>query len=290
MGGNLSSQKITSISNTTNKVINNVVNKMITSASSNTYIGQKMFVDISHAKCGKVFIEQEADTKLSAISQMTDTNINDIANELKNSVSKDLSQSARQENTGLNLGQANAAIFDIVVKDYMDNQVVNDVTTEIRKVISNTSSNQQEMTIYARYLNCDEFHAKQSSAIEMIANNITQTMIDNIMKNIESNEDIQKISQSVDQKNAGITLFSGLFVLIILGGMIMFAKTLMKYILPILIIVGAGLIYFYSTTNQKKTLYVIIGLETILVIMWLYTFTKDGGTNISGSASGNVSL
>jgi len=171
--------------------------------------------------------------------------------------------------------------FDI--KNEYHNNIENIISTEISNVISNTTSSSQVIKIKARNLECTNLNITQDAIIEQVSSNIANTIVSNTLKNVASNEDVQKLSQKSDQLNAGLSLFGGIFILIIIGGFVLFAKKIMQYILPI-IIIGLGIyIYYVSKTNQPITMYVLIALEIILFGIWLYCLFSKSPVDQIGS-------
>jgi len=271
MGANVSSQTVTSVSSTTNTVLNKLLTSMINSSTSGSYSNQDIFLDLENANCKNIYIFQTATNELSALSQLTSQNLNDLSNELKNSISKDIAQAAKQENTGLNLGQVNASVLDQVVSDYLDNNIKNEISTSISNIISNTTRSDQKITIYARNLPyCDSLKAGQSAVIKQISSSFAQNIVENTLKNVATNADVVKLKQESDQKNAGISLFGGIILLVVIGVFVFFFKTIMKYIIPIfMLLVGYG-IYYFQSTNQTYSMIAMIIIEVLLFILEIY--------------------
>ena len=283
MGANVSSQTIDSVSTTTNNVLNSVLTNMVNSSTAGSYSNQEIYINVSDSNCRTVYAVQKASNKLSALSQMSSETLTNLSNELKNKITKDIEQAAKQENTGLNLGQVNTSVMDQAVSSYLSNNIKNIVSTSISNIISNTSSSTQKITIYAKNMpNCDEISADQDIIIEQISNSIASNIVTNTLKNVADNEDVQKLSQKSDQKNAGLSLMFGVILLLIVGICIYFGKTAMSYIIPILMIaVGYGIFYF-SSTKQKITMAVLIIIEILLFMFELYCiFSKPTIPNMA---------
>jgi len=271
MGANVSSQTVNSVSTTTNSVLNKLLTKMVNSSTSKSYSNQEIVFNLENSTCRNIIGTQKASNKLSALSQMTSQNLSDLSNTLKNSIVKDLTQSAKQANTGLNLGQVNTDIMDQVVSDYLNNNIKNEISTSISNIISNTTKSSQKIIINAKNMpKCDNAIADQDVIIEQISSNFATNIVKNTLTNVAENEDVQKLSQESDQKNAGISLFGGIILLVVIGVCMFFFKTIMKYIIPIfMLLVGYG-IYYFQSTKQTYTMVAMIIIEVLLFIFEIY--------------------
>ena len=86
----------------------------------------------------------------------------------------------------------------------------------------------------------------------------------------------------------------GVILLLIVGVFVFFGKTIIKYIIPILmILVGYG-IYYYASTKQKITMAVLIIIEILLFMFELYCiFSKPTIPNLPKMPTeiqGNITL
>jgi hypothetical protein len=244
---------------------------MVNSSTSKSYSNQEIVFNLENSTCRNIIGTQKASNKLSALSQMSSQTLSDLSNALKNSIDKDIAESAKQANTGLNLGQVNTDIMDQVVSDYLNNNIKNEISTSISNIISNTTKSSQKIIINAKNMpKCDNAIADQDMIIEQISSNFATNIVKNALTNVAENEDVQKLKQESDQKNAGISLFGGLILLLIIGVCMFFWKTVMKYIIPIImILVGYG-IYYFQSIDQKYSMYAMIIIEVLLFIFEIY--------------------
>ena len=306
MGGNVSSQTIESVSRTTNEVLNNVLTSMVNSSSSSSYSNQSIYINVDGAKCDTINARLISSNKLSALSQMSSQDLTNLSNTLLNKVTADIEQAAKQANTGLNLGQVNVGVLNTRVDDYLKNNITNNIKTSIANSFVSTTSSDQNIYISAKNLTCKVLDASADQVIQLISTNIAKNIVENTIDNVAKNEDVQKLKQTIDQKNAGISLGFGLILLAIVAVFIFFGKTIMKYIIPILMIaVGYGIYYFYSV-KQTITMAIFICIEIILLMLELYCiFSKPAlptlpnlptlpkiaiSSDVEGNIQGTISL
>ena len=91
MGANVSSQKTKSVSKTINRILNSVTTEISTESHNESNASQEMSVDIK-GKCKNIVLTQIMANKLSVLTKMSDSQMNDLATQVKNAVKKDIQQ------------------------------------------------------------------------------------------------------------------------------------------------------------------------------------------------------
>ena len=221
------------------------------------------------------------------MSQFGSEVANEVSNALKNSLTEEIAQIAKQKNEGINFGQTNVSDLNTYVNDYLINNMQTDIQTEINNIVEDTVDSTQEITINASYMNCNgkDIIINQEMIIEQISSNIANTLVKNAVENVAENEAVKKITQTADQSNAGLTFGGMIFLLIAAAAFtFFFGYKIMCYIIPIFIAVVAYGIYYYSQTNLKITLGVLIVCEIILICLELYFIYKA----VRGTGNSNL--
>ena len=279
MGANISTQNIESMTKQINKTLTDVSTTQSNTSQSTNSSKQSVFLDLSYSKNCKAKISQISNSNLSAMSQFSSEISNEVANQLKNKLNEEIAQIVKQKNEGINFGQTNIANLKTISDTYVENNIQNIIKTQINNVISNTNSAEQEVVVYARNMECDSKDPSiiidQKIVIEQISSNIANTLVKNAIKNVAENDVAKKITQTSDQTNAGLTFGGMIFLLIAAAAFtFFFGYKIMCYIIPIFIAVVAYGIYYYSQTNLKITLGVLIVCEIILICLELYFIYK----------------
>jgi hypothetical protein len=288
MGVNQSVQISDSISKTVNNTLTEVVNNMKTTSRTDTFVKQTAYVNLKHIHgCKNIDIQQISSIDVSALTQMTDETKNDLATKLANNVSDQISQVLAQKNSGLNLGQINSGYIKSEVQKYLTNNINNIVKTSMEKSIVQTTGTEQKVYINVEdATDCENLNAIQGASISIVANAITKSIADNVVKSSAVNDATTKVSQESDQKNAGLSFGVGFLLILFLGVFCLFKGLLAKivaFIVPILMgVVG----YYIHTTLQynnskddkqkhKLTLYSLIALEVLLFMVWMFSIYKS---------------
>ena len=289
MGNNISNQNIESMTKTINKTLTDVSTTQNNTSQSTNSSKQSVHLDLTGSKNCRAQISQTSNSNLSAMSQFSSEISNEVANQLKNKLNEEIAQIVKQKNEGINFGQTNVANLRTISDTYVENNIQNIIKTQINNVISNTNSAEQEVVVYARNMECDSKDPSiiidQKIVIEQISSNIANTLVKNAITNVAENDVAKKITQTSDQTNAGLTFGGMIFLLIAAAAFtFFFGYKIMCYIIPIFIAVVAYGIYYYSQTNLKITLGVLIVCEIILICLELYFIYKA----VRGSGNSNL--
>jgi len=216
MGTNVSKQVTdqtqTILKNTLNQQNNNTDNKI----NCNSNSSQKMNLGSVNASGCTVNIAQNLNVKLDCTlkaSQQVKTEQGASATAKLQALAK---QKLQQSNAKLSLFQTNIAVATQKSNQYLKDNVQNIINSNIKSTITTNASNSQELDL--KSIQCSggsTINVSQDGIINSIATSSTQQIIDGWMK--ATGIDMTKMddSQSVIQKNLGISLPS--FIGIIIG-------------------------------------------------------------------------
>ena len=216
MGTNVSKQVTdqtqTILKNTLNQQNNNTDNKI----NCNSNSSQKMNLGSVNASGCTVNIAQNLNVKLDCTlkaSQQVKTEQGASATAKLQALAK---QKLQQSNAKLNFFQTNIAVATQKSNQYLKDNVQNIINSNIKSTITTNASNSQELDL--KSIQCSggsTINVSQDGIINSIATSSTQQIIDGWMK--ATGIDMTKMddSQSVIQKNLGISLPS--FIGIIIG-------------------------------------------------------------------------
>jgi len=279
MGANVSTQNIESMTKTINKTLTDVSQTFSTTATSTNISRQDMELIIGEATGCNFLLSQDSKSNLAAMSEFSNEISNEVANQLKNTLKEELAQIVKQKNEGINFGQTNVSALNTISNTTLENNIENIINTSISSTISNTVDSGQKIKITIGKLTCpannSSFIVTQEMIIDQISTNIANNLVKNTLTNIADNDVTKKITQTSDQANAGLTFGGMIFLLIAAAAFtFFFGYKIMCYIIPIFIAVVAYGIYYYSQTNLKLTLGVLIVCEIILICLELYFIYK----------------
>lgn len=275
MGANVSTQSVKSVSKLVNNVLNDISSEISMETTSTSSSKQYMKIVLRGLNCDNINSSQGMSNKLVALSKLNSTQLNDIESKLKNKVSKEIQLLAKQKNSGLNLGQMNVSTMNTLIDNYVANNISNVIKTKISNSIKNTTDGEQIMEIDARGIKCKNFVSSQEMVIEQLSTNIAETLVSNTMKTVAENEDLQKVTLKADQENAGLTMGFGIVILIVVLGLIYMARTLMKYVIPILMLACIYPIWYYYDKEQYYTCAAFITLLVLLTCLEIYVLFSN---------------
>ena len=279
MGTNVSTQNIDSMTQTINKSLTDVSTKYSTKVESSNITNQEMELNVGDSTGCSFQLSQNSKNNLAAMSHFSNEIANEVTNALTTKLQEELEQIVKQKNEGINFGQTNVAALNTISNTLAQNEIENIIKTEISNEISNTAESGQTIKINIGKLTCPAnnplFIVTQEMIIEQISNNIANNIVKNTLTNTSAIEAIKKIKQTSEQTNAGLSC-GGMIILLILAYAFktFFGYKILCYIIPIFIGVVAYGIYYYSKTDLKITLGVLIVCEIILICLELYVIYK----------------
>lgn len=230
MGSNSSKQTQEDISktitNSLNKTVTNISNSMTNSALST----QAIELDLTGAVIkGNISLKQDSKVKMAALSKIDSAQVASMATELSNEISKSLAAASEQKNSGLNLGQVNNSEQNQLISTYVETNLSQIMETNLSNVITNTTSADQVVRIRAKYLNLEgNMIVDQAAVIESISDGIASTLVEQTLTAKSSNKQLSEMAAKSSQVNAGISLFGGLLVFIIIGVAAFFGFKMLK--------------------------------------------------------------
>jgi hypothetical protein len=218
MGTNISKQSVESLTSVVNnslmKVTTALKNENLTKQSSY----QSMSINATRVSCAGIIATQEAEV----IANVMANNSSEIANKMKadliNSVKKEITNTLKQTNKDLNLGQTNIAALDLSSKSYIENNLEFDIKTGITNTVSVSQDGSQIMNFNITDFTCPNggtLTFNQRSTMTVVAENISKNIVDNTIKAAVTNDIKEKLKQDVAQLNKGIDIFAMFAVLII---------------------------------------------------------------------------
>lgn len=261
MGTNISKQVIDSTTSITQKVLNEFVNTAETEAIARAYSNQEAVIDATGARLYKcpVTIEQDAKVTAASFGDTSNQLSNNLANELKAQIKEKLEQTLQQANKDLNLFQTNFSDVRTKSSTYIDTELTNIIKNGIKNTVVSEGVSGQKATIILRGADCVESPATitQKALIDIMARNISKSIVENTIKNSISAEVDKEIKQKVEQTNAGlnIAIVAIIILLVIVGGAGFILKSPVgKIIMIVLVVAGIGaLAYFiYKRTRPDS--------------------------------------
>ena len=223
MGANISVQSIDSISSVTNNVMNEIATQIDNNVSSYTKSNQVMNVSINNSNIAcSVNLIQQAQMSISTLLENSSELSNDLASKLDAKIKEELSNTLKQTNEDLNLGQVNTASLNTKSTTY----ITQNLTTLIKTGITNSVTTDVQGNQYLNFnisnsnITCPPggvINITQSMAIDQISKNISKNIVENVIKNVVSGGIDKVIEQKAEQLNKGIDVFAMFTVFIIIA-------------------------------------------------------------------------
>lgn len=262
MGSNISSQAVDSLTKTSNKIINEVINDANNQTAVNAYTQQRIFIDapnINLSNCD-LNVSQKTSSKVTALAKSNTKLVNDLESKLATEVSKQISQSLDQANTDLNLLQTNIAITNTKTKTFVDNEIKTFVKNAINNTVEAKAGADQGIIFRSDNIKCvnGKISISQDAIIEAIAQNFAETAVQNIIKSDSTQKLREEIAQKTVQKNTGLGLGLGVIIaIIIVAGVVLkkfFENPAVKVGMIILMVALLGLAgyFIYKMVANKK--------------------------------------
>lgn len=218
MGVNTSVQNSNSLITSVNDTLTRVSANIGTSSSSNQISNQRMNLSLRNLKNCGIDIKQTAEMKANSILNSKTQIANDMANELKNIVDKQIENGIKQVNEDLNIGQLNTSIQNTNSKTKTINNLRNIIETGIENSVTTDQNGSQVMYLNADNVDCGrdgQFKITQDMVMDTISKNITDNIVNNTISNSLSNDVLELLKNQADQKNQGLNVFAILTVVII---------------------------------------------------------------------------
>jgi len=247
MGSQISVQSSDSVqeqvSNTVNKVINNVNNELSMGATSKQTLKFKVGGDFHNE--GKIDIRQTSQVQMSAFVENVTQTISDVKSEIESSLDIESIVESEMNQSGIILGQSqiNSQItsirqsFNANLENYVESAIKNSINQDLE------NKNIIEFIIDGNFTNTvtGDFKLSQSSIIEVISNTLSDSIVNNILASSITNIATASTTMSTTMTQEGISEWAVLLLLLIpifvVGGAGIFFMLLLKLLLPLMLII-----------------------------------------------------
>ncbi len=210
MGANVSSQNVKSIYDQCTKVTNSVTTETTSAMSVGSTVTQSIRIETknSNLKCANLIAKNTVRSNLTAFASMDATKRSTTANDMASKIMTQLSTSLTQENSGINLLQANLSIFDSSSNTNIKTDIANAISDTMQTITSTMENGVQTIV----------FNVTDSTLVaggdgctftnEMAIQLFSQTVVDQVL-NTSTNNTVQafnstKIQSDISQKDVGI--------------------------------------------------------------------------------------
>lgn len=232
MGANVSKTSQQILTKNTTDIVNQVITQYGNTQSNTLNNLQVIQVHVSKnavLNCGSLNATQGQNVVFSALMKINNEDTKELANTIVSKLAAQVASMTQQENSGINLGQANVNVNDSNIQQIMQTNVQSALKTTIDNTLKNNATNTSiiDFTIDGRVYIKGDCNFSQSSQVqyfsEMAALNIGKSLISNYNEADATAES----KNTVTQTNAGINwpwLGGGIFGFIgfILVGYIIF--------------------------------------------------------------------
>lgn len=236
MGTNVSSQLVESTTKIVNEAMTNIANDSSNITKSSAMGYQTATVNAQGAQLVRcpITITQDANVTSQAFADSRTNYQTDLTNTLATKLQEQIDQKLSQVNKELNIGQTNVADITTRSKAYIENNLATIIKSSISNVVDVSAGSTQTATINLQGVRCVDSPQgiRQEALIAVMAQNISQSAVTNIIKNSVSTDIQKKIEQSVAQTNSGINPFALvgiiLLVLVLIGSAVFFVPKMLK--------------------------------------------------------------
>ena len=265
MGANASSTENIVIEEVS-KIVNNTINNTVENSSSRTnraYQKAKIVLSgIKVRKGGELNVgKQKASLNAKAILKNNTNLNNELTTNLTTELGKILKSATEQKNEGINLGQANISN----TRQVSDTRLKTVINSAVTNSIKNTNEELNELTQIVEIEGSDYDIAgimnigEQSLEMKILSTNISKSIVDNLKKDVITDESKTTVESSTILSNAGITMGALIIIAAIaLIGFIVYKggsgtanlmqnKAAIGIILGLIIVAG---LYIYSSSSE----------------------------------------
>ena len=239
MGANFSSQSIES----TTEIISNSLTDISTKITNQTNVSLRSDQRINVIFRGVIGcgfnVSQKAKLTGSIMMNNTAGLANDVSNAIKASLKESLNNELAQANKGINLGALNMSNAEMVTDAYIETNLENIIETELRNMIEMDATGIQQINLTFEDIKCspgESINISQDMLIEMVAKNISTTLVNNAIKNVLDTGIDKELKNKADQLNKGLDF--GLFGIIT----------------AVVMVAGLG-VYSSMSPEEKQALY-----------------------------------
>ena len=231
------------VSNTINKVLNNVNNALSIGASSKQTL--KFKIGGNFVNDGKIDIKQTSQVQMSAFVEQVSETISDVKSEIESSLDIESIIESEMNQSGIILGQSQINSQISKIKQSFTDNLQNHVESAINNSINQDLENKNtiEFIVDGDFTNTitGDFKLDQSSVIEVISNTMSTAIVKSMLDSSIVNSATASTSMSTTMTQEGISEWAVLLLLLIpmlvVGGAGIFFILLLKLLLPLMLII-----------------------------------------------------
>lgn len=191
----------------TTNIINNVLTTFSTKNSNKVDASQTINVIVSGTvKCGgNLNLIQTSNVTFSAVMNASNADKTEMSNQITQQLTAAVTNMVKQENSGINFGQANVNWNDSSVQQKVATGVTTAFNTTIENSLKNDANNKQVINFYVGNVDASrDCTFSQAQQTKMLSQMIAQNISDNLISNITDTSMGVTSSNQVSQTNAGL--------------------------------------------------------------------------------------
>jgi hypothetical protein len=239
MGAQVSKTSYEQVNTQINRVTSNLLSQFEVENKTKVDVIQKIKLTVDDLKCQRITLTNDANIAVNSLSkidnqqiiQLNQTLIREIQNELK----KQLSQSQK----GISFGTVQVNKDSTKIKNYVESEINNSVTTIIKNTISTSGTNDQIIELYVKNWTGEDCTLTNKSVIKMLSDNITDSVMNSLTENEEVTDILTKYDYKQKQDMEGLDI-GGIIEGIVSAAMLPFLIPIAIIVIIIIIIVAMG--------------------------------------------------
>jgi|CXWK01.1.fsa_nt_gi hypothetical protein len=207
MGANVSKSTQSVLMEQTTNIVNNVLTTFKTKNINKIDASQTINVIVSGTvKCkGDLNLIQSSNVTFSAVMNASNSDKTEMSNQITQQLTAAVTNMIQQENSGINLGQANVNWSDSNVQQKVATGISTAFNTTIENTLKNDANNKQVINFYVGNVDADgDCTFSQEQQTKMLSQMIAQNISNNLISNITDTSMGVTSSNEVKQTNAGL--------------------------------------------------------------------------------------
>lgn len=208
MGLNLSVASNTVTNDVDNAIVTNVMLNIANGASAAAVVSQEIDFSVtgSVVNCGTLVLAQTGEATVKAISRLDSQNTTDVTNQLTSKLRNSLQNQIKQKNAGVNLGQFNVSSTSNDVHNRINNSITNNIATVLKNYTDTVGIINQKMKVNwsGSVINGTVCKVSQDATISSIAQSITDSVNETVVKNSLVQQLDNDLTNAVSQVNEGL--------------------------------------------------------------------------------------
>ena len=237
-----------------------IANNSEHTSTVDTSVYNTLNITASHSdiKCTTLDISQISDVKIISVSEMTTNEKNDIANTVKEFLDSiiNISQDAKTGIGATPQGQQTITQLKTQINNKIDTIISNSIVDKALNITKSANT----ITINLDYstLSGDACKVNQNTIVDLSIKNLFATAIANAVKNTNITKVINNYTATQKSESEGIGGLLGFLPLLIIGAFViipvilffMFGSSILKYILPIVLLASIIMCVIFSIQNN----------------------------------------